>query len=365
MAYSYFRSETVQSSQVTGTLTDFPALLSRTHNDFRTVGNGGHVQNSNGYDLNLFTNSAGAPGALLDIETESYNAATGAVIKWARVPSIATSTVIWWQYGDSGISTSQDNQTGVWDSNFQYVGHLVDGSSLSAADSTTSPLSPTINGATAANGQIDGCASFVAGSSQDISLGNPTKLQITGVLTIEAWINYTGGASTRQIVAKDKDTGGRAYTFDVGSTNIRFYINGGAGADIVVGATTLSASTWYYVAGIYTPSTPLHVRLNGATDATTPGNAAASISSATANVHIGVREYLGFPDYFDGQIDEVRISNAARSDNWLLASYNVQNAPTSFWSLGAEQAAGGGAAPSKPDGMKFVGHRPRLRRRAA
>ena len=81
MSQSYYAVETVQASQVTGTLTDFPALFSRTSAgaagapDFRTIGNGGHVANANGYDLCLYTDTTLA--SMLKTETALYNAATG------------------------------------------------------------------------------------------------------------------------------------------------------------------------------------------------------------------------------------------------------------------------------------------------
>src|SRR5215831_20692465 len=99
MAYAHFASETVQLGQVSGTLTNFPALFRRSavgggiQPDFRSVGNGGRVQNVNGYDLNLFADAAGAPSStLLASDHQFYNPATGAVICWAKVPALAVGT---------------------------------------------------------------------------------------------------------------------------------------------------------------------------------------------------------------------------------------------------------------------------------
>ncbi|MHA2101676.1 MAG: DUF2341 domain-containing protein, partial [Candidatus Kariarchaeaceae archaeon] len=41
---------------------------------------------------------------------------------------------------------------------------------------------------------------------------------------------------------------------------------------------------------------------------------------------------------FDGQIDEVRITNVARSEDWLLTEFNNQNDPNSFFSVGSRQS---------------------------
>ena len=45
-----------------------------------------------------------------------------------------------------------------------------------------------------------------------------------------------------------------------------------------------------------------------------------------------------FTGYMEGIIDEVRISNVARSADWLRASFNNQDAPESFYTVGSQEA---------------------------
>ena len=40
--------------------------------------------------------------------------------------------------------------------------------------------------------------------------------------------------------------------------------------------------------------------------------------------------------YWNGQIDEVRMSNAVRSTDWVAAEYNNHNSPATFYALGPE-----------------------------
>ena len=42
---------------------------------------------------------------------------------------------------------------------------------------------------------------------------------------------------------------------------------------------------------------------------------------------------------FDGVIDEVRISNICRDEDWIITSYNNQSDPGTFFSIGLEQDA--------------------------
>jgi len=54
--------------------------------------------------------------------------------------------------------------------------------------------------------------------------------------------------------------------------------------------------------------------------------------------YIGKHNYQsGDLHYFDGKIDEFRISQIARSTAWIETSYNTMNAPSSFVSFGPEE----------------------------
>jgi len=42
---------------------------------------------------------------------------------------------------------------------------------------------------------------------------------------------------------------------------------------------------------------------------------------------------------FNGLLDELRVSNTARSANWIATEYNNQSNPAAFFSVGAIQTA--------------------------
>jgi hypothetical protein len=156
---------------------------------------------ASGFDI-IFTSDA-AGTQKLDHEIESYSASTGQFIAWVRIPALShtSNTVIYLFYGNSSVNSSQENRTGVWDGNFKGVWHLPNGSTLALNDSTSSGNNPTNNGVTAAGGQIGGGGSF-SGFSQYIDAGNNASLQITGNLTIEAWVKPTDFANYNGIVGK-------------------------------------------------------------------------------------------------------------------------------------------------------------------
>ncbi len=172
--------------------------------------------------------------------------------------------------------------------------------------------------------------SFAVGSDQYVNVGNPTKLQITGALTIATHYRLRTGLASGadyMLVAKDKDSGGRAYTMDVSGTaawGTRFYINGGSGDHVTntaIEGITAAAGDDKAAVGVYDPSIPqVRIYVNGVL-MNTSSSADASIPAATANVLFGRREYSGFTEPLDGWLRYVYIWNRVLSAGEILALY--------------------------------------------
>jgi len=109
--YSYRRAIVIDHTKVPNTdQVNFPVLITGTYSYLATVANGGHVQNANGYDIVFSSDCAGLQQ--LDHEIGSYNATTGAVSFWVLVPLVShtVDTVFYMSYGNSAITTSQENR---------------------------------------------------------------------------------------------------------------------------------------------------------------------------------------------------------------------------------------------------------------
>jgi hypothetical protein len=101
------------------------------------------------------------------------------------------------------------------------------------------------------------------------------------------------------------------------------------------GYTFASAGAWYHVVMVRSAGT-VSFYVNGAPTANTNGSAP---NTPTAHFTIGNqldslnRSYR----YFNGIIDDVRISIAARSADWIKTEYNNQSSPGTFYGVGGEQ----------------------------
>jgi phosphoribosyl-AMP cyclohydrolase len=349
-SYLHRKQLTIDYTKVSGgsSLSSFPILISLTDANLKSTGNGGNVQNSNGYDI-VFVASDNT--TKLDHEIEKYDPATGELKMWVRIPTLSSSadTIVYLYYDNSSISTSQENKTGVWDSSYKAVWHLAETSGTTNSDSTSNGATATKASSTSpaalSTGQIAGAQSYDGSTSyQSVS---STAVNLTGDKTVEGWFNIGSFAaasdgSYRKPLTVNID-GTNVYLFLVLPTSvtanggIEWLVDDGSGEHKVSATNTgsgITSSTWYHMAGTYTASShALTFYVNGTSrnDADTQS----SVAKGTTGARIGSR--VDNVSYFQGDIDELRISNTVRSSGWIGTDYNNQNSPATFYTIGAQQ----------------------------
>lgn len=186
-----------------------------------------------------------------------------------------------------------------------------------------------------------------SGSGQYLTRADNATLSITGNFTIELNVNIETAITGLQygMVAKwhEDAANERSYQFiytDDGGTptlQLNTSVNGTASSS-VKWAYTLSTSTWYHLAVVYSttgPTATLYV--NGTSQGTGTGTPAASIYNSTATFTIGTPKQ-GLGNYFDGLIDDVRIWNTARTgteinNNKALELDGSETGLVAYWRL--------------------------------
>ncbi|MBX7041405.1 MAG: hypothetical protein K1X85_00760 [Ignavibacteria bacterium] len=152
------------------------------------------------------------------------------------------------------------------------------------------------------------CA-FAGNSTSYISAPNTASLNITGSITLEAWI-YQDDTSpnAKGIVAKGGALGTTLrYALRLTNGRINFLING-ATRLITKTSTFIQPDTWTHVSATYNSSTGTHsIYINGVLDSTST-YASAAPASNTDSLFIGIS---GNSSPFNGRIDELRIWNRA------------------------------------------------------
>lgn len=336
-SWSYRKKITIDNAKVTANLVDFPVLI--------YLPSDGDLASDAQIDADDILFTAADETTKLSHEIEEFDNSTGKLVAWVKIPilSAASNTIIYMYYGNPGIS-SQQNASGVWDANYKMVQHLQEstGGTNAILDSTangnhgTDNNTPTLG----ATGKIDGAITF-DGADDLIEVSDSVSLDITSGITIEAWVNPTTiDADHRRIVIKshtDWNAPHYMYSLWVHQDGLGFGFNDGT-TRIYANKGSVSTGSWQYVAATY----------NGTLqewyiDGSSVGTQAATGTIVTNDQPLIIGSALGTTTRFDGTIDEVRISNVARSSDWLGTSYNNQNTPATFFSLGSEESS-----PSSP-----------------
>ncbi|MDF1673628.1 MAG: DUF2341 domain-containing protein, partial [Vicingaceae bacterium] len=344
--YGYFKTITIQSSQVNGGVAhvDFPVLISHTDPDLRSILNGGNVENSNGFDIR-FTASDGI--TLLDHQLEDYDSTSGSITIWVRIPSLSTSanTDIIMHYGNSSISVDSSVPT-VWDTNYKGVWHLNNDEFDGTSNTNNLVSTGTVNAPLA---EIAGGQSF--SFNEKLNGGIQPELRILGDVTVESWVNFNTlqtGAGDNSIIGYGNpalaNADNHSYKLNVLNTNqLRAFWEYGSGigegavstlaAPIVLGA-------WNHLAfSRNSTSRTITFYFNGAQLGAPVGYGNNPNGGANSEIFLGE----GFPGFdLDGLLDECRVSDIERSADWMSTSYNsMSNTLGSFYTMSVQSASNG------------------------
>jgi biopolymer transport protein ExbB len=347
--YGYGKTITIQGSQITGSHTDFPVLISLTDNSLRTTGNGGRVLNANGYDI-VFT----LPdcSTILPMQIERYTASTGQLVAWVKVPSLigGSNQIIYMFYGKTGVVTNPSTPT-VWDAGYMGVYHfnssVTDGTSNNRhlTDVSTANLGTSKIGEGRRLANTPNITSGTAGVRY-LQLPNNIFNTVTN-FSFEGWVYLeTVNTNWERIFDFGRNTNFNMFLCPSTGTNgiKRFAITtGGNGAEQQVSSgTTTGTGAWHHFAVTINATTNTGVLYyDGAANATNTGGITLDPSSLGANDrnYFGISQYTA-DDGLYGNFDEFRISNTTRSAGWIATSYNNQNNPAAFYAVGSEVVGG-------------------------
>lgn len=308
----------------TETLQDFPVLVKLSesivdfdYDDFKLA---------NGGDLRF----ALEDGTILPSEVDTWDE-TGTSLVWVKVPALAKDAKIFVYYGNE--TPEEVSAADVWNDGYAAVYHLGESalpmkeSGARATDFTASEGNGIVF---AADGAIGKGVNFVAtGTTRGLKALDHDKLDGFAAMTVEIW-TYQAAHGTVAIVDKragyDNDTAWQMYdgngptTFGICSTPT------GKGA-VNVNIINPPLNAWNYQVYTY-DSTLSSARtkgyLNGAY-VNSDNSQSGAVRASAAPLWLGIFQ-SGDNRNFPGKVDELRISNVARSADWIKAGYDTVNA---------------------------------------
>lgn len=302
----------IKANVIPGSLSDFPLLFNSIVPNF--------IDNtrSDGFDF-LF---ALPNKEELDYERQFYDPINGELISHVRIPNIGDNVEIYLYYKNEDAVDVQ-NPGGVWDSNYRVVYHMNQASG-DLIDSTVSPrnATPFDNLNYSVPGQIGKAVGFP--SSGYFTASNTIPVLGAGARTVSFWarpFTFPDGPGVFQAGITGNDGQDFSWRTKGGDDNWLFQFWGGGDLPVTLVG---SKNNWHHYVCIFNG-----IRAVMYFDGVKKLDDNTALNTQAFPFTIG--RWINFR--FDGEIDEMRYSDIARTQDWAIAEYNNQVAPESFYDL--------------------------------
>jgi len=288
-------------------------------------------------------------GTRLTHEIVSADRTTGAFEAWVLIPTLDddANTTLYMHYADPNAANQFDTTGAVWASEYLGVYHMEGGSGTAYLDASgnSNTLTPTGTPTLDGTGHIgDGIAVVRSSSILTHPIGASWNFD-TQDMTICAWFKITDWAGGADEHIFSHGSGGSVL-------NERFYWREEASGTRVasrVGTTnptddnyTTSADTWYRACTVVntdgaTGGTDVYYAYQNATVFTQVNGITYTpfTTHAVADWTLGgaVHATDGYGEGMTGMLDEVWISQSAKTAAQITAEYNNQSSPTTFYTM--------------------------------
>lgn len=334
------RKVTFDNSTVASNLTDFPVLVKITS---ATV-DYSQTQNS-GQDLR-FIDSDNA--TVLSYEIEKWDEA-GTSLVWVKVPQVNASSNtdhIYMYYGNAAAPAGQ-SASAVWSNGYLAVYHFIENAATTNISDSTSnarTLSPSGGG----SNPTQDTTTSVTGNSIRFPGGTAKFMQNTSnffnglaAFTISFSVKVTATGTSNGFILTNSSSSATGGTYmghrATNKTWRRGYMISGTGRNATT-ASNKHVTAWQHAAMTWTSATYTRLYLDGALDAST-GTASTGTTTATTfrvgQTYGNYNATLASNTVFNGLMDELRVSNVARSADWIKAEQKT-NTDNFYCSYAAE-----------------------------
>lgn len=338
---------TVDSEYVLSDLTDFPIYVDL--GDFGSTFF--NSINADGGDIRV-TASDGTTELSREVVSASTTTQTGELHFKAPTVTSASDSTFYIYFGNSAASdyaiTDVYGAESVWTNDFDAVFHMEEdpgGSSPQMIDSTAQShdaeaffmdvsnqtTSGIINNAVIHNGSDEYTRS--SGYS-DLGTANSEY-------AISAWINADTGETDGNILHVSSGSTGGGWCLPMLALNGSAVqaISWAPGQSTALATTTITTGQWHHAYHTWSSSAGLTIYFDGfESDNTAQANFSASGGSNYVFTGFSPGSCGGDEGYFDGNIDEVRISTSTRSSAWVYAEYNNQTTNQNFYATSSAES---------------------------
>ncbi|MFH1101422.1 MAG: DUF2341 domain-containing protein [Methanobacteriota archaeon] len=323
-SWQYRKMVLINHTKVDGSLSNYPVLI-------KTIVDPTKVQSDGGDIVFIMTN-----GSKMNHEIESYNSMSGELVAWVNVPTLSDSldTFFIMYYGNPSCD-NQQNMENTWDADFHLVQHFEE-SAGTFFDSTFYH-----NDGVQSGGVTYGSEGKISSGSGFDGVDDYVALPDMGTVeqypfTFECWFNTSSTDNDMTMVYQGRsgDTAVRVQLYFSGGT-LRWNIRNNAGqqVDFSPGG-EYRDDHWHHVVGVCNQNDQHRLFVDGVWK----GNSTTRVAPAPEVDCASIGKWNPMSEYFfNGRIDEVRISNVTRSYPWISTEYKNMNDPDSFVLFGYEE----------------------------
>ena len=210
-------------------------------------------------------------------------------------------------------STWEANHDGVWHLNENDMGYRED-----ATANVREGLGWPYNGDEGADGIVAGADNFDKARNEWIRV--VPYANAVGAVTVSCWAKSCTETWNNPAMLVSKRNAYILHPIE-GSKQLTWYVHAGGGWRSTTFTPTFNIAQWHHYVGTFDGST---IRLYADGDQVAETAYAGSITADTGFLEIGRDDEQG--RYFDGTMDEVRVSHVTRSPDWIWAMHqNVAN----------------------------------------
>ena len=335
--WPYRKQITVDASatgaNIAGSPQNVPVLVRLSLGNFQYFNN----LKPDGSDLRVIAGDDSTP---LKFHIEHFDPQAQIALIWVLLPKLngGGKTSFYLYYGNENARSASD-PAGTYDSNQVLVDHFGPPKG-SPQDSTHYKSDPTAFNATVNPASLIGAGASFSGS-QTITVPTTGALRLAAGqgFTVSAWVRFSGAESSADVVQLSGQ--GKELVLGISGTQaFARYADGSSGAPVSVQQTgQLTSGDWHYLA-LALGDGQLTLYVDGAQ----AGRAAAQAVDITGTLTVGGSAAAA--SYFTGDLDELEVSDVARSADWIKAAATSQGMMAPLVAYGADEQKSSGSSPS-------------------
>lgn len=331
-----------KAADIKENLNDVPVLI-RLHTGNFSFSNA----KADGSDIRFVSGDDKTP---LKYHIEKFDPKEEIALIWVKVPRIAAGSdqdSIWMYYGNASAPDSQD-AGGTYDVNHVAVYHL--------ADKEGAPRDATgyANHAAGFTGKLGvpavvGNGAQFSGTGGQMTIARSPSIGFTKGFTFSSWVRPAQAAGSAHLFSWDD--GIQSIVIGIDNGNAYCKLGYGKGLDAATPKTAaLALNRWQHLAVTVDPEKQITLYVDGREAATSRLNR--GIPAPSADIIIGGAAKGG--GAFIGELDEVQMSNVARTAGWIKEAFQGQGPDGVLTSYMEEESGGGGGESLTVHLMKVI-----------